>query len=261
MLKAFWKGVISFGLVAIPVKMSVATRPRGISFHLLHNKCLTRPRQVFFCETDNEYLSLKDIVRGYEVGREQYAVLDENDFKKVPVKTAHSIDIVGFVKEKEIDPIYYRSSHYVVPEELGAKPFQLLIKALEKTGQVGIAKVAFQRREYPCTLRPLDDILVLHTMYFQDEIVKREEPAHAELRVTESELDMAISLIKAMVKPFNAADYRDEYEEALKQIIEAKVKGLKIAEPKAPKVEIADLMAALRESIKAAKKEKVPVVK
>jgi len=261
MSRAFWKGVISFGLVAIPVKMSVATETKTISFHLLHKKCLTRPKQVLHCDTDNEYFSLKDTVHGYEVAKDQYVVLDESDFKKVPIKTSHSIDILGFVEAKEIDPIYYHSSHYVEPEELGAKPFQLLLKALEKTGRVGIAKVAFQRREHLCSLRPFDDILVLQTMYFQGEIVKRDEPTSPQIKVTETELDTATSLIKAMAKPFKAADYKDDYEQALKKIIEAKVKGLQIAEPEEPKVEVTDLMAALRESIKVAKKEKQPAVK
>jgi DNA end-binding protein Ku len=261
MPRAFWKGVISFGLVAIPVKMSVATETKTISFHLLHKKCLTRPKQVLHCDTDNEYFSLKDTVHGYEVAKDQYVVLEESDFKKVPIKTSHSIDILGFVEAKEIDPIYYHSSHYVEPEELGAKPFQLLLKALEKTGRVGIAKVAFQRREHLCSLRPFNDILVLQTMYFQDEIIKRDEPAGPQIKVTETELDTATSLIKAMAKQFKATDYKDEYEQALKKIIESKVKGLQIAEPEESKVEVTDLMAALRESIKAAKKEKQPAVK
>jgi DNA end-binding protein Ku len=261
MSRAFWKGVISFGLVAIPVKMSVATETKTISFHLLHKKCLTRPKQVLRCETDKEYFSLKDTVHGYEVTKDQYVVLDESDFKKVPVKTSHSIDILGFVEAKEIDPLYYHSSHYIEPEELGDKPFQLLLKALEKTGRVGIAKVAFSRREHLCSLRPSDDIMILQTMYFQDEIVKREESARSKIKVTEAELDMATSLVKTMAKPFKMSDYKDDYEQALKQIIEAKVKGLKIKEPEEPKIEVTDLMAALRESIKAAKKERQPVLK
>ena len=110
MPRAFWKGVISFGLVAIPVKMYVGTESKTLSFHLLHKKCLTRPKQVLHCETDNEYFSIKDTVRGYEVAKEQYVVLDDSDFEKVPIKTSHAIDILGFVEAKEIDPIYYYGS-------------------------------------------------------------------------------------------------------------------------------------------------------
>ena len=135
MPKAFWKGVISFGLVAIPVKMYVGTESKPLSFHLLHKKCLTRPKQVLHCETDNEYFSVKDTVRGYEVTKDQFVVLEDSDFEKVPIKTSHSIDIHGFIEAGEIDPIYYYGCHFIEPEELGAKPFQLLREALLKTGR------------------------------------------------------------------------------------------------------------------------------
>src|SRR4030043_57727 len=185
MPRAFWKGVISFGLVAIPVKMYVGTESKTLSFHLLHKKCLTRPRQVLYCETDNEHFGMKETVRGYEVAKDQYVVLDESDFNKVPIKTSHAIEILGFVEAKEIDPIYYYGSHYVEPEELGAKPFWLLRDALQKTGRVG----------------------------------------------------MAISLVKAMAKNFNPGDYKDEYREALKKVVEAKISGEKMVAPVMPKVE------------------------
>ncbi len=254
MPRAFWKGVISFGLVAIPVKMSTATESKTISFHLLHQKCLTRPKQVLHCETDNEYFGIKDTVRGYEVAKEQYVVLEEGDFNNVPIKTAHTIDILGFVESKEIDPIYYYGCHYVEPEELGVKPFRLLREALEKTGRVGVAKVAFQRREHLCSLRPVEDILILHTLHYQSEIFSRKEISPPQPAVTKSELDMAVSLIKTMSKRFDPEEYRDDYEEALKRVVEAKVAGEKIAAPATPKMEMGDLMAALRASIEAAKK-------
>jgi len=259
MPRAFWKGVISFGLVAIPVKMQVATETKSISFHLLHKKCLTRPKQVLHCETDNEYFSMKDTVRGYEIAKDMYIVLNDSDFDNVPVKTSHAIDIVGFIEANEIDPIYYYGTHYLVPEELGAKPFRLLREALEKTGRVGIAKVTFQRREHLCCLRPFEDILLLHTMHYNSEVLSRKELAPSKPGVAKAELDMAISLIKAMAKSFEPKEYKDEYQEALKKVIEAKSAGEKIVAPITPKAEIGDLMEALRASIAAKKKE--PVLK
>ncbi len=255
MPRPFWKGVISFGLVAIPVKMSIGTESKTISFHLLHKKCLTRPKQVLYCETDDEQFSIKDTVRGYEVEKDQYAVLDESDFDKVPVKTTHAIDVLSFVDAKEIDPIYYYGRHYVEPEELGVKPFRLLKEAMEKTGRVGFAKVAFQRREHLGCLRPLDDILVLHTMHYHSEVLTRKELAPSKSVATKSELDMAISLVNAMTTKFAPEEYKDEYQEALKKLIEAKIKGEKIVVPAVPKVEMGDLMAALRASVEAAKKQ------
>jgi len=259
MPRAFWKGVISFGLVAIPVKMQVGTETKALSFHLLHKKCLTRPKQVLHCDTDNEYFNMKDTVRGFEIAKDMYVVLTDNDFDNVPVKTSHAIDIVGFVEANEIDPMYYYGIHYLVPEELGAKPFRLLREALEKTGRVGIAKVTFQRREHLCCLRPFEDILLLHTMHYDSEVLSRKELAPPKPQVAKAELDMAVSLIKAMAKSFEPKDYRDEYQEALKKLIEAKSAGEKIVAPVAPKAEIVDLMEALRASIAAKKKE--PVLK
>ena len=255
MPRAFWKGVISFGLVAIPVKMYVGTESKTLNFHLLHKKCLTRPRQVLYCETDNEHFSIKETVRGYEVAKDKYVALSESDFNNVAIKTSHAIEILGFVEAKEIDPIYYYGSHYIEPEKLGAKPFRLLKEALEKTGRVGFAKVTFQRREHLGCLRPLEDILVLHTMHYHNEILSRKGLAAPKSEVTKAELDMAISLIKAMSKNFNPEDYQDEYQEALRKVIEAKIKGEKIVTPVLPKVEIGDLMAALRASVEEARKQ------
>ena len=170
MARSFWKGAISFGLVNIPVKMYVASNSHGPSFHYLHKKCLTRPKQVLYCETDNEYISTQDTVLGYEYAKGQYAIFKEEDFQKVPVKTTHTIDITNFVNASEIDPIYYYASHYLEPEELGAKPFILLREALLKTKRVGIAKVSFQRREHLVSLRPFEDILTLHSLHYPGEI-------------------------------------------------------------------------------------------
>jgi DNA end-binding protein Ku len=255
MQRAFWKGVISFGLVAIPVKMYVGTETKSISFHLLHKKCLTRPKQVLHCEADNEYFSIKDTVRGYEVAKDQYVVLSEADFENVPIKTSHSIDILGFIETKELDPVYYSDIHYLEPEELGAKPFQLFREAMEKTGRMGIGKVTFQRREHLCCLRPLGDTIVLHSLHYATEIISHKDISLPKSKLSAAELEMAVSLIKAMAKPFVPGDYKDEYRAALMQVVEAKTKGRKIIAPPAPKAEIGDLMEALRASVQAAKKE------
>ena len=255
MTKAFWKGVISFGMVTIPVKMQVAIESKVLSFHLLHKKCLTRPKQVLYCEKDDEYFNIKETVRGYEFTRDKYVVLDNSDFNKVPLRTAHTIDISGFVDAREIDPIYYYGSHYLVPEELGAKPFRLLRESLEKTGLVGIAKVAFQRREHLVYLRPLEDILVMHTLHYKSEVLPREEIKIPKTEVSREEMEMAISLVRTMSRSFKPAEYTDGYQEALEKIVKAKISGEKILVPEKPKIEIGDLMEALRASVEAASKE------
>lgn len=256
MAKAFWKGAISFGMVSIPVKMYVATESQTLAFHYLHKKCLTRPKQVLYCQQDNEYFSSKETVRGYEYSKDRYVVLEDSDFEKVPVKTTHTIEIVGFVKAEEIDPIYFSGGHYLEPEEIAPKPFCLLREALRRTARVGVAKVTFQRREHLCCLRPLDSLLALHTLHYQDEIVPRSEITVPDVKVTANELEMAESLIGVMVQKFQPEDYRDEYREAVREIIQAKVRGEEIKITEMPKFEeIPDLMSALKASIEAATKE------
>jgi len=263
MAKSFWKGVISFGMVVIPVRMYVATHTKPVSFHVLHKKCLTRPREVWFCEQDNEYFGTEDTVKGYEFARRQYLVMDESDFEKVPVKTAHSINIAGFADAAEVDPIYYHNSYYLEPEELGTKPFALLREVLLRMGKVGIAKVSFQKREHLCTLRPLGEVLALHTMYYHDEVLPTEELKPSKQEITPAEMTLAETLVKALAKPFKPNLYKDEYRDALKKVVDAKLKGVELKEVKAPKVtekETADLMKSLRESVEAARKrEKVTV--
>jgi DNA end-binding protein Ku len=253
MAKAFWKGVISFGMVVIPVKMYVATETKTLSFHLLHKKCLTRPKQVLHCEHDNEYFSLKDTVRGFEYAKDQYVVLNEDDFKKVPVKTSHSINISGFIESRDIDSIYYQSSHYLEPEEIGAKPFALLNEVLATTKRIGIAKVTFQRREHLCALRPFGNIMVLQTMYYQDELTSQPDLSSPKQNLTEAEIKLATSLVNAMSSDFKPEEYKDEYHLALKKLVDAKLKGVEMKMPEEPKTEIADLMSALKASLETAK--------
>jgi DNA end-binding protein Ku len=255
--RAFWKGTISFGLVAIPVRMSVATRSKTPAFHLLHKKDLSRPQEVLFCPLDNEYFSRKDTVRGYEYAKGQYVPMSDEDLKNVPVRTTRTIEIMSFIDANQIDSIYHSASHYVEPEELGAKPFALLREALIKTGRVGVAKVAFQRREHLCSLRPLEGILLLQTMHYADEILPRGELVAPPSTVNEKELEMAVTLINAMARDFKPEEYRDEYTEALQKIVKAKVEGQKIEAPVEANVEIEDLMTALRTSIQEAQKTAV----
>jgi len=254
MARSFWKGAISFGLVNIPVKMYVASENRSPGFHYLHNKCHTRPKQVLYCDHDNEYITNRNVVYGYEYAKGQYAIFEDEDFEKVPVKTAHTIDILNFIKAEEIDPLYYYSSHYLEPEEPGARPFSLLHDAMVQTGLTGIAKVSFQRREHLVCLRPFENILTLHGLHYKNEIRPLGGIIVPKQDFKPEELDMAKSLISAMHHPFKIADYRDEYREALDTIIEAKIQGKEIAVIETPTTEIPDLMAALRASVEAAKK-------
>jgi len=254
MARTFWKGAISFGMVVIPVKMYVATRTRSISFHILHKKCHTRLKQVWFCENDQEFVNSKDTERGYEYAKGQNIVITEEDFEKVPVKTTHTIDILGFAGLADIDLIYYQDSHYLEPEDIGRKPFTLLKEVLVKTGKAGIAKVTFQRKEHLCLLKPLEDLLVLHTLYYPAEIVDRSEFKAPETKTSEAELSMASTLVEAMTTGFKPEEYKDNYQEGLREMVEAKLKGIEIKPPEEEKIQVEDLMSALKASVEAARK-------
>ena len=259
MTKSFWKGVISFGIVIIPVRMYVATHIKPVSFRVLHKKCLTRPHEEWYCEKDDEYFTSDDTVKGYEYAKGQFLVMEESDFEKVPVATAHAVDIVSFVEASEVDPVYYQNSYYLEPEDIGVKPYALLREVLVKTKKVGIAKVSFQKREHLCTLRPIGDVLALHTMYYHDEVLATDELKAPKQAVNAAELSLAETLVKALEKPFTPDKYKDDYRDALRKAVDAKLKGVELKEPKAPKnVESVDLMKALRDSLETVRnREKV----
>ncbi len=169
--------------------------------------------------------------------------------------TYPSFDIVGFVNAGEIDPIYYHGSHYLEPEELGIRPFMLLRQALEKTRRVGIAKVTFQKREHLCCLRPMEDTLLLQTMHYSNEVLPHPELTPPKQEITAKEMEMATDLVNVRAISFKPEEYRDEYLYELEKVIEASLRGEVVKAPKAPKIEIADLMSALKASVEAARKE------
>lgn len=259
MPRSMWKGAISFGLVTIPIRLYTATSEKDVRFHLLHEKCHTRIKQQRYCAYDDEVVPWNDVVRGYELTADEFVVMDDADFEKVPVATTHTIDISDFVQAEDIDPIYYDSTYYVEPEEIAGKPYALLREALQKTKRVAIAKVALRQKEQLATLRVNDDgVIVMETMFYPDEIRETEEleiPT-ARTKISDRELDMATSLVDMLSGPFEPEKYRDEYRDALLEVIEAKAEGKQIKKPAPAPGKVTDLMSALRQSIEAAKSGK-----
>jgi DNA end-binding protein Ku len=252
-----WKGAISFGLVTIPVSVFPATEEKSLKFNQLHDEDMGRIRYKRVCSIDGEEVDYEHIVKGYETEKDRYVVITDEDLDAVPVESSRAIDITQFVELDEIDPILFKKSYYLVPEETGAKAYALLRKALSEENKVGIAKVSFRDKEHLAALRFKDDVFVLETMYWPDEIRAAEfDTLDAEEKVRANEVDMAKTLIQNLTEPWKPEAYKDEYREALMDIVERKAAGQPIEAPAAAApARVVDLMDALKASVEAAKKK------
>jgi DNA end-binding protein Ku len=252
-----WKGAISFGLVTIPVAVYPATEEKTLRFNQIHEKDGGRIRMKRTCSVDGEEVPYDEIVKGYEYEKDRYVVLTDEDFDKVPVESSRAIDIVQFVDLDEIDPMLYKKSYYLVPDETGAKAYALLREALSQDNKVGIAKVSFRDKEHLAALRFKDDAFVLETMYWPDEIRAVDfGGVDVDLKVRAQELEMARQLIENLTAEWAPDEFTDEYREALLRIVEAKISGEEIEVVEAePAAKVVDLMEALKASVAAAKKQ------
>ena len=257
MPRAMWKGAISFGLVTIPVAVYPVTEEKGLKFNQLHDEDGGRIRYKRVCEKDGEEVTFEHIVKGYEVEKDRYVVLTDEDLNAVPVESSRAIDIHRFVDLEDIDPVMFKKSYYLVPEETGAKAYALLREAMADDGRVGIAKVSFRDKEHLAALRFKDDAFVLETMYWPDEIREADfGGVDVSAKIRGQELEMAKQLIESLSGEWNPEEYSDEYREALIQIVEAKLNGqeIEVVAPE-PTAKVVDLMEALKASVAAAKKE------
>lgn len=257
MPRAMWKGAISFGLVTIPVSVYPATEEKTLRFNQLHDEDGGRIRMKRVCSIDGEEVGYEHIVKGYEYEKDRYVILTDDDFEAVPVESTRTIDIAQFVERSQIDPIYYKKTYYLGPEEAGIKAYQLLRDSLQEGDKVGIAKVSFRDKEHMAAVRLKDDVLVLDTMFWPDEIRESEEVPglDKEAKVSDRELQMAESLIENLTEDWNPEAYTDEYREALLEIVEKKVAGEEIEVIEAPEpTKVVDLMEALKASVQQTKK-------
>ena len=257
MPRAMWKGAISFGLVTIPVSVYPATEEKTLRFNQLHDDDGGRIRMKRVCSVDGEEVGYEHIVKGYEYEKDRYVILTDDDFEAIPVESSRAIDIQQFVDLEEIDPMLYKKSYYLVPEETGAKAYALLREALNRSGKVGVAKVSFRDKEHLAALRFRDDAFILETMYWPDEIREADfGGVDVSIKVRPNELDMAQTLIDNLSADWDPAEFKDEYREAMLRIVEAKINGEEIEVVEAePTAKVVDLMEALKASVAAAKKE------
>lgn len=246
-----WTGYLTFGLISMPVRLFSGARGTRVSFHMLHRDDHTRVKQQLYCPTDERVVERNEIVKGYEFRKGEYVVVEPEEIKKIEPKTAKAMEILEFVQQDEIDPVYFESSYYLAPEEAARKPYALLVRAMQDTGYVGVAKLAMHNREYTAFLRPYEKGLMLHTMYYQDEI--REAPdfgaGHATLK--DGEVKVAHQLIEALAAKWEPAKYYDTFEENLKKLIKAHMDGKEVVAVEKPRPSPAptDLMAALKQSL------------
>jgi DNA end-binding protein Ku len=254
MPRSIWNGVISFGMVSIPVKLYTATEDKDISFRQLHKEDGVRLKQLRWCPEHERAVEWDEVARGFEYAKDEYVVMEEEDFEKLPLPSKQTVELAAFVKADQIDPIYYQKTYYLEPDEKGVKPYALLMKALEDKDLTGIAKIAVRNKEQLCALRTMNGSLVLETLYYPDEI--REVPFEIpEQKFTKAEMKMAHALIDLLEQDFDPSQFEDEYRSALQQIIDAKLEGIEIASPEVARpAKVTDLMSALKASVAAAKK-------
>ena len=252
MAASVWTGSIGFGLLSIPIRLYPAARSERINLHQLHKKCHTRLRQPLYCPTCNRMVERSEVVKGYEYEKGHYVLIENEELKKITPPSGKVTEIQAFVKGSQIDPIYFESSYLALPEKDNPKPYVLLVKALEDSDRVGIAKVTMHQREYTVFIRPRSHGLTIHTMYFVNEIRKVEGYGKItqEIKVRPQEIKLAEQLVESLSEEFKPQQYHDTYQENLKALIEAKREGKTIVEEEAPKrAPVIDMMEALKRSL------------
>ena len=262
MARAIWSGSISFGLLNVPVKLYSAVSKKSVSFRELRADDGSRIRHKRVAEADGKEVAYDDIVKGYEIAPDQYVIITRDELEEIDPKKTRAIEIQDFVDLDEIDPIYFDHPYYLGPDKGAEKAYALLVKAMQDSRKVAIARFVLRNRESLAALRPMNGVMTMATMRFADEVVSPDELADsidgAAEKPAKRELDMAKALIDSLSSDFEADKYRDEYREELLALIERKAKGEDVTEPtsEAPKpTKAPDLMAALEESLAAVKGE------
>ena len=258
MAASVWSGYLTFGLISLPVRLFSGARGSRISFHMLHRDDHVRVKQQLVCPAEDKVLGRDEIVKGYEYRKGEYVIIEPEEIKKIEPKTAKAMEILEFVKEKDVDPIYFESSYYLAPEEGGRKPYALLSRAMKDTGYLAVAKLTMHNREYTVLLRPYQKGLMLHTMYYSEEVREMPELGTDQAQLHEGELKIAHQLIEALAGEWKPEKYHDTFEENVKQLIKAHLEGKEITPVQKPgkPAKVVDLMSALKQSL--AQMEKKP---
>ncbi|MBV9845795.1 MAG: Ku protein [Kutzneria sp.] len=260
-MRPVWRGAISFGLVTIAVRLYGATEEHDFRFHQVHRADGGRIRYRRVCESCGKQVGTDDLVKGYELDDGRMVLLDREDFDSLPVRTDHAIDVLQFVAAEEVDPIFFQKTYYLEPDKAAVRPYALLRDTLVTADQLAVVKITMRQRETLAMLRARDDVIMMHTMLWPDEI---REP-HFEIlanapKPRPQELKMATSLVQSMAGTFDPNDYTDDYRQALGALIEAKATGAKAPKNSATRDEgqVVDLITALERSVEQAKAARKP---
>ncbi len=258
MPRAIWSGALTFGLVNVPVKLFTAVTQKEVRFHMLHAKDGVRIRMKRFCSAEDREVPYEDVVKGFEVGKDRYVTVSEEELSALDPKATRTIEIRDFVELAEIDPIYFETTYYLVPEKTAAKAYRLLLDAMRRSGKVAVATFVLRTREALCCVRPIEDVLAISTMNRADEIVPvsaLEVPRAAE--PSERELQMAEQLVQSLSAPFEPERYPDVYREHVVALLEKKAAG-EVIEPPPPErapAQVVSLADALSASLAAARRK------
>jgi DNA end-binding protein Ku len=257
-MRPIWRGHLTFGLVTIPVKLYTATDPKDIRFRLLHKSCLTPIQNKRFCPHHDQIVEWNDVVRGYEYEKGKFVSLTEEDLESVPLETAGTVSVTSFVTLDEINPLFYEKSYYLAPDEGGQKAFRLLHDTMTEATRVAVGKVVIKEKEHLVSVRPHDGALVLSTLYYADEVRAVDDIPElpVQTKIHPNEKKMAMQLIEGLAAEFSAAEYTDDYRQALEKVINAKVQGEPLEAPARKPEKVVDLMEALRRSLQVTRKEK-----
>lgn len=253
-MRTIWNGSISFGLVNIPIGLAVATQRSDVAFRTLHRECKTPIKQKRYCPFHERDVEADELVKGWEVVKGEFVVVEEEDLEAIALHRSNSIEILRFVKLEEVDPVYFDRTYYLAPASAEAqrRPYVLLLEAMKETGMAAVGKFVLWGKENLCLIRPHGDSLALETLFYAEDVRSRNEieDAVAETEVQKPELDLAQQVIESIAGDFDPEDFRNEYRDDLRRMLEAKLAGQEITRPEPiPETPVIDLMEALKQSV------------
>ncbi|MBC8165281.1 MAG: Ku protein [Bryobacteraceae bacterium] len=251
MASTIWKGYITFGLISIPVRLFAAARTERVSFNQIHEPCHSRIKQQIYCPVCERTVERSELVKGYEAEKDTYIIVEDQDIKNIAPASQETMEIVEFVKLQEVDPLYFDASYYVTPEDAGRRAYQLLLETMTKSEYAAVAKITMHQRENTIIIRPREDGLTMHTIFYANEV--RAIPEYGLTKNTEvkpQEIQLAEQLVKSLAATFDPEKYEDTYQKRLTELIEAKRNGIPVQETKTKRLApVIDLMAALQKSL------------